>query len=100
MAAVTAQDVAARAGMPLPSIVSGTGIPRTRRIAAGIDRGLLIDRPMFSEILPDGVRWPDGTFSPAQAIIWATGFRAELRHLAACASLFLLRSRATVSASI
>jgi thioredoxin reductase len=81
VAAVTAQDVAARAGLPLPSIVSGTGIPRTRRIAAGIERGVLVDRAMFTEIVPDGVVWPDGTFTAAQAIIWATGFRPELRHL-------------------
>jgi NADH dehydrogenase FAD-containing subunit len=61
--------------------VSGTGIPRTRRIAAGIERGVLVDRAMFTEIVPDGVVWPDGTFTAAQAIIWATGFRPELRHL-------------------
>jgi hypothetical protein len=28
------------------------------------------------------VRWADGTFRPADAIVWATGFRPELRHLA------------------
>jgi len=82
VAAVAAQDSAARAGAALPSIVSGTGIPRTRRIAAGIERGLLVARPMFTRIEPDGVRWPDGSFTRADAIIWATGFRPELRHLA------------------
>jgi putative flavoprotein involved in K+ transport len=82
VAAVAAQDQAARAGSALPSIVSGTGIPRTRRIAAGIERGVLVARPIFSSIEPDGVRWPDGTFTTADAIIWATGFRPELRHLA------------------
>lgn len=81
-AAVAAQDEAARAGRALPSIVSGTGVPRTRRIQSGIDRGTLVARPMFSSIEPDGVRWPDGTFQPADAIIWSTGFRPELRHLA------------------
>jgi putative flavoprotein involved in K+ transport len=81
VAAVTAQDAAARAGLPLPSIVSGTGVPRTRRIAAGIERGVLADRRMFERIVEDGVVWPDGTFTAAQAIIWATGFRPELRHL-------------------
>jgi cation diffusion facilitator CzcD-associated flavoprotein CzcO len=39
--AVTMQDAAARAGAALPSIVSGTGVQRTRRIAAGIERGVL-----------------------------------------------------------
>jgi putative flavoprotein involved in K+ transport len=82
VAAVAMQDAAARAGQALPSIVSGTGVPRTRRIAAGIERGVLVERPMFSRIEEDGVRWPDGSFTRADAIIWATGFRPELRHLA------------------
>ncbi|NQX12525.1 NAD(P)-binding domain-containing protein [Microbacteriaceae bacterium VKM Ac-2855] len=81
-AAVAEQDAAARAGRALPSIVSGTGVQRTRRIAAGIERGVLRERPMFIAIEPDGVRWSDGGFSAADAIIWATGFRPELRHLA------------------
>ena len=81
-AAVAAQDEAARTGRALPSIVSGTGVPRTRRIQAGIDRGTLIAQPMFASIEPAGVRWADGTFRPADAIVWSTGFRPELRHLA------------------
>ncbi|NEM91919.1 NAD(P)-binding domain-containing protein [Galbitalea soli] len=81
-AAVAAQDEAAREGRALPSIVSGTGVARTRRIQAGIDRGLLAAKPMFAAIEPDGVRWEDGTFQQVDAIIWATGFRPELRHLA------------------
>jgi cation diffusion facilitator CzcD-associated flavoprotein CzcO len=81
-AAVAMQDEAAREGRALPSIVSGTGVPRTRRIQAGIDRGLLSPKQMFARIEPDGVRWADGTFRPADAIVWATGFRPELRHLA------------------
>jgi len=82
VAAVAMQDAAARAGEALPSIVSGTGVPRTRRIAAGIERGLLVERPMFTRIEEHGVRWPDGSYTQADAIIWATGFRPELRHLA------------------
>lgn len=82
VAAVAMQDEAARTGHALPSIVSGTGIARTRRIQAGIDRGVLVAHPMFSTIEPDGVRWPDGTFQKADVIVWSTGFRPELRHLA------------------
>ncbi len=81
-AAVAAQDAAARAGRALPSIVSGTGVPRTRRIQAGIERGTLVAKPMFSSIEPGGVRWPDGTFQATDTIVWSTGFRPELRHLA------------------
>ena len=81
-AAVALQDEAARSGRALPSIVSGTGIPRTRRIQAGIERGILVAKPMFSSIETDGVRFGDGTFQKTDAIIWSTGFRPELRHLA------------------
>ncbi|MCU1409196.1 MAG: FAD-dependent pyridine nucleotide-disulfide oxidoreductase [Microbacteriaceae bacterium] len=81
-AAVAMQDEAARAGRALPSIVSGTGVPVTRRIAAGIERGVLVARAIFTRIEPTGVRWPDGTFTEADAIIWASGFRPDLRHLA------------------
>jgi len=81
-AAVAAQDEAARSGRALPSIVSGTGVPVSRRIAAGIERGLLVARPIFTAIEPNGVRWADGSFTEADAIIWASGFRPELRHLA------------------
>lgn len=80
--AVRQADEAAREGHPLPSIVSGTGLPATPENAAAVERGLLVARPMFSLIEPDGVRWPDGSFEPVDAIIWATGFRAELTHLA------------------
>lgn len=82
VAAVAMQDEAARAGRALPSIVSGTGVPKTRRIAAGIARGVLVAKPVFAAVEPDGVRFADGTFQPADAIIWSTGFRPELRHLA------------------
>lgn len=81
-AAVARQDEAARAGRALPSIVSGTGVPKSRRIAAGIERGLLVAKPMFDRIEADRVVWSDGTAARADAIIWATGFRPELRHLA------------------
>jgi cation diffusion facilitator CzcD-associated flavoprotein CzcO len=80
--AVALQDAAAREGRALPSIVSTTGVPRSRRIQAAIDRGLLQAQPMFSSIEPEGVRFADGRFQHADAIIWATGFRPELRHLA------------------
>jgi len=80
--AVGMQDEAARAGRALPSIVSGTGVPRTRKIQAAIDRGILETKGMFARIESDGVRFDDDTFQRADAIIWATGFRPELRHLA------------------
>ncbi|MEU3017026.1 MULTISPECIES: NAD(P)-binding domain-containing protein [unclassified Nocardiopsis] len=79
--AVRQADQAARAGRPLPSIISGTGLPATPDNLAARDRGLLVARPMFTAIEPDGVRWADGSFTPVDAIVWATGFRPELTHL-------------------
>ena len=80
--AVALQDEAARSGRALPSIVSGTGVPRTRRIQAAIQRGLLVEKTMFDSIEPSGVRWDDGTFQQVDVLLRATGFRPELRHLA------------------
>ncbi|MFC9561315.1 NAD(P)-binding domain-containing protein [Agromyces sp. NPDC056965] len=82
-AAVAMQDEAARSGRALPSIVSGTGVPKSRRIAAGIERGLLVARPMFDRIEADRVVWEgdDSGMARADVIIWATGFRPDLRHL-------------------
>lgn len=82
VAAVDEQDRAARAGEVLPSIVSGTGVPVSRRIRAGIDRGVLRDQPMFTRMDESGVVMADGTHVHADAVLWATGFRADLRHLA------------------
>ncbi|PZE86328.1 NAD(P)-binding domain-containing protein [Curtobacterium sp. MCBD17_032] len=82
VAAVEDQDRAARAGRTLPSIVSGTGLPVTPRIRRALARGLLQPEPMFTRLDADGVVTADGEHVPADAVIWATGFRADLRHLA------------------
>ena len=81
LAAVARQNEAAEAGRILPSIVSGTGLPATERNIAAAARGILVAQPMFTSIEPDGVRFADGSFEPADTIIWATGFRSELGHL-------------------
>jgi cation diffusion facilitator CzcD-associated flavoprotein CzcO len=80
--AVAAQDVAARAGLVSPSIVSGTDLPASAANLAGQARGVLVAHEMFTAVEPTGVRFADGSFEPADAIIWATGFRADLAHLA------------------
>lgn len=36
---------------------------------------------MFSSLTPSGVRWDDGRRQEADAIIWCTGFRPDLKHL-------------------
>ncbi|GGH40629.1 NAD(P)-binding domain-containing protein [Microbacterium album] len=69
------------AGRAPGSIVGYTGLAWTSYARAARDRGVLVRRPMFIHIEPDGVREPDGRLTPLDAILWATGFRADLRHL-------------------
>ena len=45
-------------------------------------RGVLERKTMFSEITEEGVRWPDGTSLQVDVILWCTGFRSSLDHLA------------------
>jgi cation diffusion facilitator CzcD-associated flavoprotein CzcO len=71
-----------RRGLPPRSVVSVTGLPLTPAMRAMRERGVLERRPMFSEIVADGVRWPDGTEQRADVILWCTGFRSSLDHLA------------------
>jgi putative flavoprotein involved in K+ transport len=45
-------------------------------------RGVLHDVRPFRAFTPDGVIWPDGRATPVDAVIWCTGFRPALDHLA------------------
>ncbi|MFI9003776.1 ArsO family NAD(P)H-dependent flavin-containing monooxygenase [Streptomyces sp. NPDC053541] len=51
-------------------------------VRAARDAGLLKAQPMFTRLTPTGVAWADGMTSEADAIIWCTGFRPALSHLA------------------
>lgn len=81
-AAVALVEDRVRRGLPPRSVVSVTGLPVTPAIEAMRARGVLERLPMFEEILEDGVRWPDGTTMRADVILWCTGFRSSLDHLA------------------
>ncbi|MDB5623279.1 MAG: pyridine nucleotide-disulfide oxidoreductase [Devosia sp.] len=81
-AAVALVEQRVRAGLPPLSVVSVTGLPETPAIAAMRARGVLQRLPMFSEITEDGVRWSDGAEQKADVILWCTGFRSSLDHLA------------------
>lgn len=52
---------------------------RHRRLLAS---GLLQRRPMFSEVLEDGLRWADGAREPVDVLLFATGYRPALGYLA------------------
>jgi putative flavoprotein involved in K+ transport len=46
------------------------------------DRGALVALPTFTHFTRDGVVWPDGREERIDAVIFATGFRPALAHLA------------------
>ena len=72
----------ARAGRPIGSIVSYTGLAWTPYARAAAGRGALVRYPMFTAIEPAGVRMADGSFQHADVLLWATGFRQAVDHLA------------------
>lgn len=80
--AVALVEERVRRGLPPQSVVSVTGLIRTPALRAAAARGALDRHPMFTAIEPGGVRLADGNFLAADVILWATGFRAELDHLA------------------
>ncbi|MGW3139798.1 NAD(P)-binding domain-containing protein [Streptomyces sp. NPDC001139] len=81
-AAVALVEERVRQGLPPRSVVSVTGLPLDDAIRQGIADGVLDRRPMFDRITPDGVTWADGRHVEADVILWATGFRAAVDHLA------------------
>ncbi|WP_440556470.1 NAD(P)-binding domain-containing protein [Streptomyces sp. SCPE 10] len=81
-AAVALVEERVRQGLPPRSVVSVTGLPLNDAIRKGLADGVLDRLPMFDRITPDGVEWQDGRHVEADVILWATGFRAALGHLA------------------
>lgn len=81
-AAVAIVEDRVRRGLVPGSVVSVTGIPWTPALRAARERGILSRLPMFSEITETGVRWSDGSEQRADVILWNTGFRSSLDHLA------------------
>lgn len=81
-AAVALVEDRVRRGLPPRSVVSVTGLPVTPAIEAMRARGVLERLSMFDEITETGVRWSDGSTLQADVILWCTGFRSSLDHLA------------------
>ncbi|MEV5958113.1 NAD(P)-binding domain-containing protein [Streptomyces sp. NPDC051987] len=81
-AAVALVEERVRQGLPPRSVVSVTGLPLNDAIRQGLQDGVLDRQPMFDRVTPDGVAWDDGRHVEADVILWATGFRAALEHLA------------------
>lgn len=81
-AAVALVDERVRRGLPPQSVVAVTGLPLNEAVRAGLDSGVLDRRPVFDRITPTGAVWADGSRVDADVILWATGFRAAVDHLA------------------
>jgi novobiocin biosynthesis protein NovC len=81
-AAVALVEERVRRGLPPQSVVSVTGLPLTDAIRQALRTGVLDRLPMFHRITPSGVAWDDGRSVEADVILWATGFRAAIDHLA------------------
>lgn len=80
--AVALVEERVRQGLPPRSVVSVTGLMLRPQEQEAARLGAYERRPMFSRIEPHGVRWADGTFEPVDVILWATGFRPDVEHLA------------------
>lgn len=83
--AVVARRVAA--GQPPGSVVSATGLPWTPQLRAAAARGVLDRLPVPDRVVPDGLVWDaPAPGAPARVaadvLVWCTGFRAALDHLA------------------
>ncbi|GGZ35035.1 oxidoreductase [Streptomyces poonensis] len=82
-AAVALVEERVRRGLPPRSVVSVTGLPLNDAIRRGLAEGVLDRQPMFDRITPDGVEWDaPRRHVDADVILWATGFRAAVDHLA------------------
>jgi putative flavoprotein involved in K+ transport len=63
--------------------VGGLGdIVMVPSVRAARERGVLRARPMFDRLTPTGVAWADGGEEDCDVVVWCTGFRPVLRHLA------------------
>src|SRR5699024_761861 len=81
-AAVAMVEQAVREGRPPDSVVHVTGLPLSEKAERARRRGVLVRQPMFERVVPDGIVWPDGSHKQVDVILWATGFRAAIDHLA------------------
>ncbi|WP_083976080.1 FAD-dependent oxidoreductase [Kitasatospora azatica] len=80
-AAVALVEQRVREGLPVRSVVSVTGLGPSVALRRAEQLGALHRRPMFDRLTEHGVAWGD-TELAVDAIVWATGFRSEVGHLA------------------
>ncbi|MBQ1444194.1 MAG: NAD(P)/FAD-dependent oxidoreductase [Renibacterium sp.] len=77
-----AVDARTRAGLPPASLADNTGLPLNDRYRAGIAAGTLVSRGPLRRLTRDAAIFDDGSVAHIDAVLWATGFRDSLDHLA------------------
>ncbi|WP_344623707.1 FAD-dependent oxidoreductase [Kitasatospora arboriphila] len=80
-AAVALVEQRVREGLPVRSVVSVTGLGPSVAYRRAEELGVLERRPMFDRLTAHGAVW-DGVEEHVDAVVWATGFRPEVTHLA------------------
>ena len=79
----TARRRALDAGAPDTGGVAGLGdVVMVESVRDARDRGVLEAEAMFERLTPTGIEWGDGVTQEADVILWCTGFRPDLPHLA------------------
>lgn len=73
---------ARREGRPEPPAANLADVVMVPPVKEARERGVLESVRPFERFTTQGVVWPDGKESPADAVIWCTGFRPSLEHLA------------------
>jgi putative flavoprotein involved in K+ transport len=81
-AAATERIRALQEGRDHPGVRGLGDIVMVAGVRDARDRGALEARPMFARLTRSGVEWGDGSEQAADAVVWCTGFRPALRHLA------------------
>ncbi|WP_375432308.1 NAD(P)-binding domain-containing protein [uncultured Friedmanniella sp.] len=80
--AVARVEERVRRGLPPLSVVSATGLALREQEQDAFRRGVYARQPMFARLTATGVAWADGRQQRADAVLWATGFRPDVAHLA------------------
>lgn len=80
----TERWLAQKEGRTVDTPVGGLGdIVMVPPVQEARERGVLVaDRP-FARFTETGIEWDDGRYQALDAVIWCTGFRPTLQHLAA-----------------
>ncbi|UPK74897.1 NAD(P)/FAD-dependent oxidoreductase [Nocardioidaceae bacterium SCSIO 66511] len=81
-AAVALVEERVRQGLPPQSVVSVTGLMLREQEMAAAEAGVYERRPMFERLTRDGAVWANGHAESFDAVLWATGFRPDIAHLA------------------